>query len=87
MFLRTAKHVNHGVYRSLGMKPHLFLDKETFGTDKLVANPMHAGSDESNDKDAGNTWIGIIPDRRSTLGKDKAGSPEFIRTAKTISPA
>src|SRR5450755_4721327 len=36
------KHVNKNLYRSLGMKPCVFLDKETFSADKLVANPVHA---------------------------------------------
>jgi len=41
------KYVSKDLYRSLGMKPHIFFDKETFGADKLVVNAAHTGGDES----------------------------------------
>jgi spermidine dehydrogenase len=41
------KYVSKDLYRSLGMKPHIFFDKETFGADKLVINAAHSGGDES----------------------------------------
>jgi spermidine dehydrogenase len=41
------KYVSKDLYRSLGMKRRIFFDKETFGADKLVANAMHSGGDES----------------------------------------
>jgi len=41
------KYVSKDLYRSLGLKPRIFFDKETFGTDKLVANALGAGGDES----------------------------------------
>ena len=41
------KYVSKDLYRSLGMKPRIFFDKETFGADRLVVNAAHSGGDES----------------------------------------
>ena len=41
------KYVARDLYRSFGLKPHLFFDKETFGSDKLVVNALQVGGDES----------------------------------------
>ncbi len=44
------RYVSHGLYRSFGMAPNVFFDKETFGADKLVVNPAVTGLTESGDK-------------------------------------
>ncbi len=41
------KYVSSDLYRSLGLKPKVFFDKETFGADRLVDNAARTSSDES----------------------------------------
>jgi spermidine dehydrogenase len=44
-----SKYANKSLYRSLGLKPKIFFDKETFGADKLAINPNPRGWNESED--------------------------------------
>ena len=47
-----SKHVARDLYRSAGLLPSVFFDKETFGSDVLTVNPLPiGGSDNEGDKE------------------------------------
>jgi spermidine dehydrogenase len=49
--------VSKDLYRSLGLAPNIFFDKETFGADKLVINPAPLGSTQTADLSSdSNRW-------------------------------
>jgi spermidine dehydrogenase len=45
-----AKYVSRDLYRSLGLTPNIFFDKDTFATDKLVVDPASLGGTETGDR-------------------------------------
>jgi len=51
------KYVSKGLYRSLGLLPSIFFDKQTFGSDKLTVNPAPLGGGESGDANAASVDI------------------------------
>jgi spermidine dehydrogenase len=55
------KYMARDLYRSQGLKPSIFFDKETFGVDKLVVNPTPAGG-ETREQPGTEAWKKFMAD-------------------------
>jgi len=72
-----SKYVDKGLYRSLGLAPKIFFDKETFGADRLVINPAPLGGSETGDQSTslGDAWKVFMADAPLS----EKGRNDFLR--------
>jgi spermidine dehydrogenase len=81
------KYVSKDLYSSLGLKPCVFFDKETFGTDKLVVNAARAGGDESgNEEGKGETELQVFLKEAPLPAKAKEDFHRLLTEKKDYLP-
>jgi spermidine dehydrogenase len=81
------KYDNRDLYRSFGMKPHIFFDKETFGADRLVVNPSYVGGDESHTSYvAGEAELGAFLQDAPLSAKAKQDFQALLKDEKDYFP-
>ena len=76
-----AKYFKRDLYKSLGLKPQIFFDKETFGADKLVVNPSPQYGGETvvdNVPGASEAWKSFMADAPLS----EAARKDFLRLSQ-----
>ncbi len=82
-----SKHVAKDLYRSAGMLPSVFFDKETFGADVLTVNPLPVGGSENEgDKelDTEEAWKRFFAE--APLSPKAKGDLQVLRQGKDYFP-
>lgn len=81
------KYVSKNLYGSQGLRPNIFFDKQTFGTDKLVVNPAPIGTGESGDslRSSAETWKAFLAEAPMSQ-KAKQDFQDLFTNAKDYLP-
>ncbi len=80
-------YVAKDLYRSLGLRPRIFFDKETFGADQLAINPRTSGFDESGvDESAGEAGLKAFLQDAPFSAKAKQDFQRLFQEAKDHFP-
>ena len=81
------KYVSKNVYSSQGLRPNVFFDKQTFGSDKLVINPAPIGAGESGDslRSSAETWKAFLAEAPMSQ-KAKQDFQDLFTNAKDYLP-
>jgi spermidine dehydrogenase len=80
-------YVSKDLYRSLGLRPRIFFDKETFGADQLAINPRTSGFDESGvDESAGEAGLKAFLQDAPFSAKAKQDFQRLFQEAKDYFP-
>ncbi|MGA8619373.1 MAG: NAD(P)-binding protein [Candidatus Sulfotelmatobacter sp.] len=81
------KYHDANLYRSLGLRPKIFFDKETFGTDRLVVGPASLGGGEKDyaGSDNGEIWKQLLADA-PLAPEAKADLVRLLHDAKDYFP-
>ena len=80
------KYANRGLYRSFGLGPKVFFDKETFGADKLVINQLPRIGGESEDEQARARDLEIFLQEAPFSGAAKADYRRLVTDKKDYLP-
>jgi len=82
-----SKHMDKDLYRSAGLVPSVFFDKETFGSDALTVNPLPSGGTDNegdsgpNSQKAWNRFVAeapLSPAAKQDLQKLRAGGADYF---------
>lgn len=81
------KYVSKNLYKSQGLRPNIFFDKQTFGTDKLVINPAPIGGDDSGDswRSSAENWKSFLAEAPMSQ-KAKQDFQDLFTNAKDYLP-
>src|SRR5436305_2131950 len=81
------KYISKNLYSSLGLRPNIFFDKQTFGADKLVINPAPIGGGESNDalRSSADAWKAFFADAPMSQNA-KQEFQDLFKTTKDYLP-
>ncbi|HXP15589.1 MAG TPA: NAD(P)-binding protein [Terriglobales bacterium] len=81
-----SKHVTRNLYRSFGLQPKVFFDRESFGVDRLAVNPLPRVGGESEDYTAHAHTLGIFLKEAPVSEQAKADYERLLKGREDYLP-